>query len=108
MTISAISPAPAVRSLSAVVSHDNQVTQRRSRVRHARHLVSPFRCLANDSRNARPSIFNDDDEFSLLTNHDELLLKMLYDPRLEPGMTAREAEPITRIIARELTVVGSL
>jgi hypothetical protein len=59
--------------------------------------------LANDSPTARPSIFNDDDEFALLTTHDELLLKMLYDPRLHPGMSAREAEPITRIIARELT-----
>ena len=59
--------------------------------------------LANDSRTARPSIFNDDDEFALLTDHDELLLKMLYDPRLKPGMTAAEAAPVTRIIARELT-----
>ena len=59
--------------------------------------------LANDSRNARPSIFNDDDEFALLTNHDELLLRMLYDPRLSPGMTAAEAAPVIRIIARELT-----
>ena len=59
--------------------------------------------LANDSQNARPSIFNDDDEFALLTNHDELLLKMLYDPRLETGMSAAEAAPITRIIAREMT-----
>ncbi|WP_308342253.1 DUF2927 domain-containing protein [Roseobacter insulae] len=58
--------------------------------------------LANDSRDARPSIFNDDDEFALLTKHDELLLKMLYDPRLKAGMTASEAAPITRIIAREL------
>lgn len=58
--------------------------------------------LANDSPAARPSIFNDDDEFALLTNHDELLLKMLYDPRLRPGMSAAEAAPITRIIAREL------
>jgi len=58
--------------------------------------------LPNDSPEARPSIFNDDDEFALLTNHDELLLKMLYDPRLTPGMTADEARPITRIIAREL------
>lgn len=64
--------------------------------------------LANDSRTARPSIFNDDDEFALLTDHDELLLKMLYDPRLEPGMTAREAAPLTRIIARELTSTGPL
>ncbi len=58
--------------------------------------------LANDSRTARPSIFNDDDEFALLTDHDELLLKMLYDPRLQPGMSASEAAPLTRIIAREL------
>lgn len=59
--------------------------------------------LANDSLTARPSIFNDDDEFALLTNHDELLLKMLYDPRLNAGMSAAQAAPITRIIARELT-----
>ena len=59
--------------------------------------------LANDSPAARPSIFNDDDEFALLTKHDELLLKMLYDKRLRPGMTAEQVNPITRIIARELT-----
>ena len=58
--------------------------------------------LANDSRDARPSIFNDDDEFALLTRHDELLLRMLYDDRLSPGMTAEEAAPVTRIMAREL------
>ena len=58
--------------------------------------------LLNDSPNARPSIFNDDEEFALLTGHDELLLRMLYDPRLKPGMTAVEAAPIVRIIAEEL------
>ena len=58
--------------------------------------------LSNDSPSARPSIFNDDDEFALLTSHDELLLKMLYDPRLKQGMTADEARPITGMIAREL------
>lgn len=58
--------------------------------------------LANDSPQARPSIFNDDEEFGLLTRHDELLLRMLYDDRLRPGMTAAEAAPIAREIAREL------
>ncbi len=58
--------------------------------------------LANDSPTARPSIFNDDEEFGLLTTHDELLLRMLYDRRLSPGMTAAEAAPIAREIAREL------
>lgn len=59
--------------------------------------------LANDSPAARPSIFNDDDEFALLTRHDELLLKMLYDKRLRPGLSAAEAAPTVRVIARELT-----
>ena len=58
--------------------------------------------LANDSPRARPSIFNDDEEFAYLTRHDELLLKILYDPRLRPGMTEAEARPIVMQIAREL------
>lgn len=58
--------------------------------------------LANDSPAARPSVFNDDEEFALLTRHDELLLRILYDPRLRPGMSAAEAEPIVRRIAAEL------
>lgn len=57
--------------------------------------------LANDSPQARPSIFNDDDEFALLTSHDEKLLAMLYDPRLRPGLDAETARPIVRILARE-------
>lgn len=57
--------------------------------------------LANDSPRARPSIFNDDEEFGLLTSHDEHLLAMLYDPRLRVGMTADEARPIIRTLAAE-------
>ncbi|MCA0042927.1 DUF2927 domain-containing protein [Celeribacter sp. ASW11-22] len=58
--------------------------------------------LTNDSPYARPSIFNDDDEFATLTQHDELLLRILYDPRLSPGMPPEEAGPIAAEIAREL------
>ncbi|MCV6595913.1 MAG: DUF2927 domain-containing protein [Mangrovicoccus sp.] len=58
--------------------------------------------LANDSRDARPSLFNDDKEFALLTGQDEFLLNMLYDPRLRPGMSIEEARPVAREIAREL------
>ncbi len=58
--------------------------------------------LANDYSRASPSIFNDNEEFGTLTRHDELLLKMLYDKRLRTGMTAAEAAPIAREIAREL------
>ncbi len=58
--------------------------------------------LTNDSKSARPSIFNDDEEFALLTRHDELLLKILYDKRLKPGMNNKIALPIVRQIAEEL------
>jgi len=58
--------------------------------------------LANDSARARPSIFNDDQEFALLTGHDRLLLRLHHDPRLRPGMTEAEARPIVFAIASEL------
>ncbi|MFV0410478.1 MAG: DUF2927 domain-containing protein [Paracoccus sp. (in: a-proteobacteria)] len=58
--------------------------------------------LANDSPDARPSIFNDDEEFALLTHHDAMLLQMLYDNRMQPGMTEDIARPVAAQIAREL------
>lgn len=57
--------------------------------------------LINDSPAARPSIFNDDNEFALLTSHDELLLKMLYDPRLPLGGTPAETRPVIEVLAAE-------
>lgn len=58
--------------------------------------------LANDSPTARPSIFNDDEEFALLTHHDELLLRMLYDRRLRLGMTPQQARPLLPAIAEDV------
>jgi len=58
--------------------------------------------LANDSPQARPSIFNDDEEFALLTPMDEYLLRMLYDPSLSPGMTEAEVRPIVYPLAARL------
>jgi hypothetical protein len=59
--------------------------------------------LPNDSPRARPSIFNDDEEFALLTDHDELLLRMLYSRELRPGMTPDQARPVVESLARRLT-----
>jgi hypothetical protein len=58
--------------------------------------------LPNDSPLARPSIFNDDQEFALLTPMDEAMLRMLYDPRLRPGMTEAEARPVVGLLAAGL------
>lgn len=59
--------------------------------------------LTNDSATARPSIFNDDDEFGRLTGMDEKLLQMLYDARLRPGWNAATAAPVYENLARSLT-----
>jgi Protein of unknown function (DUF2927) len=59
--------------------------------------------LPNDSPRARPSIFNDDEEFALLTDQDELMLRILYSPELRPGMSPDEARPIVESLARRLT-----
>ncbi len=58
--------------------------------------------LVNDSPKARPSIFNDNEEFALLTPQDEMMLRILYDRRLHPGMSMAEARPIVETIAAEL------
>jgi len=62
--------------------------------------------LGNDTPLARPSIFNDDEEFATLTPLDDHLVAMLYDPRLRPGMTEAEARPIVEQIAAERLGAG--
>lgn len=57
--------------------------------------------LPNDSPDARPSLFNDNKEFALLTEHDAMLLRMLYDPRLKPGMAAADVLPLLPAIAAD-------
>ena len=58
--------------------------------------------LPNDSPTARPSIFNDDEEYALLTRQDEAMLRILYDPALRPGMTEEEARPIITTLAARM------
>ncbi|MBZ4021575.1 hypothetical protein CKO11_03770, partial [Rhodobacter sp. TJ_12] len=90
---------PAYSRAVAVIRAEHPPTLRRSCVHEE---LAQGMGLANDYPHARPSIFNDDEEFALLTRHDELLLRMLYDPRLRPGMTEAEARPIITTIATEL------
>ena len=60
--------------------------------------------LTNDSHFARPSIFNDDDEFATLTKFDEILLQILYDNRLYPGISEKGASQLIRQIANKINI----
>ena len=58
--------------------------------------------LTNDSHLARPSIFNDDDEFATLTRLDKILLQILYDNRLKSGISKQNSFQLVRQIAKEI------
>jgi len=58
--------------------------------------------LFNDSDAVTPSIFNDSSRNMALSDHDRILLRLLYDKRLHPGMTWPQAEPIVRRAVAEL------
>ena len=58
--------------------------------------------LFNDSDDILPSIFNDRSPNMVLSEHDRLLVRILYDDRLRPGMTWAEAEPIARTVVADL------
>lgn len=64
--------------------------------------------LTNDHPEVRPSLFNDDQEFALLTEHDAALLQMLYHPILRPGMRREEAEPLLPDVLDDLRRQGKL
>ena len=57
--------------------------------------------LPNDSAAVYPSIFNDQSIYILLTGLDYLLLKVLYDPRVMPGMNSQQVLPVLRKIVDE-------
>ncbi len=58
--------------------------------------------LPNDSDEIHFSIFNDKSLTNDLTEHDLTLIRLLYDPRLKPGMGRREALEIVRRIVPEI------
>ncbi|MEM1383730.1 MAG: DUF2927 domain-containing protein [Pseudomonadota bacterium] len=62
--------------------------------------------LTNDHPGVRPSLFNDDEEFALLTEHDEFLLRLLYDRRLRAGMDRAKAMRLLPEILAELRPNG--
>lgn len=58
--------------------------------------------VSNDTELPLPSIFNHATVRSFLTGLDYLMLKMLYDPRVRPGMKAPALRPLLHRIAMDL------
>ena len=64
--------------------------------------------LPNDSDKAYPSIFNDHTPEDLLSPLDVVLLQLLYEPELKPGMTKTQVKPIVRKVLKRYQETGVL
>lgn len=64
--------------------------------------------LPNDSDKAYPSIFNDHTPEDLLSPLDVVLLQLLYESELKPGMTKAQVKPIVRKILKRYQETGVL
>jgi hypothetical protein len=56
----------------------------------------------NDNRSLDESVFNDRSRHSSFTSFDRHILNMLYDPRVEPGMTKMEVSRVLPEVAAEV------
>ncbi|WP_340118417.1 DUF2927 domain-containing protein [Pelagibius sp. 7325] len=62
--------------------------------------------LLHDLDPSAESVFGDAGKYVALTPQDRLILRLLYDPRLKPGMGWAEAEPLARAALRDLRKGG--
>ena len=101
MTSMSSEPNSAISSALVIIRNELPEIMRRACIHEE---IAQSLGLTNDSHFARPSIFNDDDEFATLTKFDEILIQILYDHRLNPGISKKEASQLVRQIANEFNL----
>ena len=101
MTSMSSQPNSAISSALVIIRSELPVIMRRACFHEE---IAQSLGLTNDSHLARPSVFNDDDEFATLTKFDEILLQILYDNRLNSGISKRKASQLVRQIANEINI----
>lgn len=58
--------------------------------------------LMNDSTLIKNSMFHEQSTRTSMSVTDQILLKALYDPRLKPGMTKEQAQPVLRQVMLDI------
>ncbi|WP_208995079.1 DUF2927 domain-containing protein [Roseibium hamelinense] len=85
------------RSAAVIVSDEGEFLFRRCLVEEVLQGLGPM----NDDEALLHSVFNDRSRHSRFTVFDQIILNMLYDPRVEPGMSSKQIENLLPIIARD-------
>jgi hypothetical protein len=85
------------RSDAIIVSDEGEPMFRRCMVEEILQGLGPL----NDNADAPESVFNDTSQLTEFTRYDRLILNMLYDERLVPGMREADAAPLLPAILRD-------
>lgn len=78
------------RSDALIVSDEGDARFRRCLIEEILQGLGPL----NESVEAPQSVFNDTSRVTNFTPYDRVILNMLYDPRLRPGLSQAEAAPL--------------
>ena len=86
------------RADAIIVSDEGDLLFRRCLIEEMLQGLGPL----NDNSDAPQSVFNDTSKLTSFTPYDRVLMNMLYDERLKPGMTRDEAAPLLPAILKEV------
>ena len=85
------------RSAAVIVSDEGEFLFKRCLVEELLQGLGPM----NDDEQLTHSVFNDSSRHSRFTVFDQIILNMLYDPRIKPGMSMQQTRPILPLVARD-------
>ena len=85
------------RSDAIIVSNEGDALFRRCLIEEVLQGLGPL----NDNADAPDSVFNDTSKLTNFGPYDRVLMNMLYDPRLKPGMSQAEAAPLLPAVLRD-------
>ncbi|TLP45623.1 MULTISPECIES: DUF2927 domain-containing protein [Cohaesibacter] len=93
-----------LRSDAVIVSDQGLSLFRRCMVEEILQGLGPL----NDDASLIHSVFNDTSTFDHFTRYDRLIMNMLYNPDVKPGMTLRQVRPMTpRLLKEAKRIVGA-
>ena len=86
-----------LRSDAVIVSDQGLSLFRRCMVEEILQGLGPL----NDDASLTYSVFNDTSTYDHFTRFDKLIMNMLYNPAVKPGMTLRQVRPMTPRLLKE-------
>ncbi|MHA7774321.1 DUF2927 domain-containing protein [Roseibium sp. M-1] len=85
------------RSAAVIVSDEGEFLFKRCLVEELLQGLGPM----NDDASLTHSVFNDLSRHSRFTVFDQIILNMLYDPRIKPGMSAEQTRDVLPLVVRD-------